>query len=241
MQFFRHAFTSTWLSVSAKGIDIREFLGDYLEPLPSSLRQKPVCEPEVPNSLLTFDHLTGVKMRDKLHLASEAGLKEAFLGLIGVGEQQQTLEETATRITLAMKSNSTSWVLSTAAALYWRVKGNTEQAVKCLRHSLFHSPRDMKDIPLISLANVMHRAGLYNDALIAANMALEISPKFVVVHFTIANIYASMGDYDMAGTFYMSTIALQSSFDPARDRLMSLHCSKKLKFTPTRKTNVDEL
>jgi hypothetical protein len=39
----------------------------------------------------------------------------------------------------------------------------------------------------------------------------------------------------------MSTIALQSSFDPARDRLMSLHCSKKLKFTPTRKTNVDEL
>ena len=71
--FCRHAFTSTWLSVSAKGIDIREFLGDYLDPLPGSLRLKPVCEPEVPNSLLTFDHLTGVKMRDRLHLASEAG------------------------------------------------------------------------------------------------------------------------------------------------------------------------
>ncbi len=28
------SFTSTWLSVSAKNIDIREFLGDYLEPLP---------------------------------------------------------------------------------------------------------------------------------------------------------------------------------------------------------------
>jgi hypothetical protein len=63
------------------------------------------------------------------------------------------------RIALALKSNSTSWVLSTAAALFWRVKGNSEQAVKCLRHSLYYSPRDMKDIPLISLANVLHRAG----------------------------------------------------------------------------------
>lgn len=85
----------------------------------------------------------------------------------------------------------------------------------------------LKDIPLISLANVLHRAGLYNDSLIVANMALEISPKFVVVHFTIANIYASMGDYDMAATFYLSTVTLQSTFDPARDRLMSLYCSKK--------------
>ena len=74
---------------------------------------------------------------------------------------------------------------------------------------------------------MLHRAGLYNDSLIVANMALEISPKFVVVHFTIANIYASMGDYDMAATFYLSTVTLQSTFDPARDRLMSLYCSKK--------------
>jgi hypothetical protein len=49
----------------------------------------------------------------------------------------------------------------------------------------------------------------------------------VVVHFTIANIYASMGDFDKAATFYLSTITLQSTFNPARDRLMSLHCSKK--------------
>ena len=41
------------------------------------------------------------------------------------------------------------------------------------------------------LANILHRAGLYNDALIATNMALEISPKFVVTHFTMANIYVS--------------------------------------------------
>ena len=35
------------------------------------------------------------------------------------------------------------------------------------------------------------RAGLHNDALVAAYMALEISPTFVVIHFTAANIHAA--------------------------------------------------
>ena len=41
------------------------------------------------------------------------------------------------------------------------------------------------------MAGGVFRAGLYNDALIVCNMALEISPKFVVIHFTMANIYAA--------------------------------------------------
>ena len=78
-----NAFTSTWLSVSAKSIDIREYLGDYLEPLePAELKLKPYCS-EVPTSLLSMDHLVGVRMRNHLHFASEAGLKEAFQGLLG--------------------------------------------------------------------------------------------------------------------------------------------------------------
>ena len=111
-----------------------------------------------------------------------------FQGLVG---EKRGVDEMATRIALEMDKNSTSWVLSTAAALYWRVKGQTTEAVQCLRHSLYYAPRTMKDIPLVSLANILHRAGLYNDALIATNMALEISPKFVVTHFTMANIYVS--------------------------------------------------
>jgi len=63
----RQPFVSTWLSVSVKGIDIREYLGDYMEDLPKNLREKPVC-PDVPNSMFTFDHLVGMRMKDKLHL-----------------------------------------------------------------------------------------------------------------------------------------------------------------------------
>ena len=114
--------------------------------------------------------------------------------VLGLGSEDPTetsVEEMAFRITRAMGRNSTSWVLSSAAALYWRVKGDAEQAVICLRHSLYYSPYSMKDIPLVSLANILHRAGLYNDALIVANQALEISQSFVVIHFTIANIYVS--------------------------------------------------
>ena len=45
--------------------------------------------------------------------------------------------------------------------------------------------------------------GLYNDAIIAANMALEISPTFVVSHFTMANIYTSKNDLEKAKLFYL--------------------------------------
>ena len=101
------------------------------------------------------------------------------------------MEDMATKISHAITENSTSWELSSVAALYWRVKGNSEQAVICLRHSLYYAPHHMKDIPLVSLANILHRAGLYNDAIIVTNQALEISPSLVVIHFTMANIYVS--------------------------------------------------
>ena len=114
-----------------------------------------------------------------------------LLGLAGDDPSEVSVEDMAKRIANALSENSTSWVLSSAAALYWRVKGNAEQAVVCLRHSLFYAPKHMTDISLVSLGNIFHRAGLYNDALIVTSNALEISPKLVVIHFTMANIYAS--------------------------------------------------
>ena len=102
-----------------------------------------------------------------------------------------SIEDMAVRFKYAMSKNSTSWVLSSVASLYWRVKGNTEEAVNCLRHSLYYAPYRMRDIPLISLANIFTRASLYNDALIVANQAEEISPRYTVIRFTIANIYSS--------------------------------------------------
>ena len=111
--------------------------------------------------------------------------------MLGDNPKAMSMDDMAIRFKYAMTKNPTSWVLSSAAALYWRVKGNAEEAVNCIRHSLYYAPFSMRDVPLISLANVFHRAGLYNDALIVTNQALEISPRLAVIHFTIANIYYS--------------------------------------------------
>ena len=76
------AFTSTWLSVSAKGIDVGQFLinDDIFQD--EERRRKPFCEDEPPLSLLTMDHLTGVKMYPHLQHAAEPGLKDALKGRV---------------------------------------------------------------------------------------------------------------------------------------------------------------
>lgn len=73
------------------------------------------------------------------------------------GDQEASVSDLGTKIQIALKENTTSWILANAAALYWRIVGNTEAAVICLKQALTYVPNDMKDIPLISLANVLQR------------------------------------------------------------------------------------
>jgi hypothetical protein len=47
-------------------------------------------------------------------------------------------------------------------------------------------------VPLISLANILHNAKLWSDAVIVATMAVEIAPHFAVNHFTLGNVYVAM-------------------------------------------------
>lgn len=58
--------------------------------------------------------------------------------------------------------------------------------------SLFPLPSLLQDVPLISLANILHNAKLWNDAVIVATMAVEIAPHFAVNHFTLGNVYVAM-------------------------------------------------
>ena len=40
--------------------------------------------------------------------------------------------------------NSSSWVLLNVASLYWRVQGDTVEAIKCLRQALYFSPSNAR-------------------------------------------------------------------------------------------------
>uniref|UniRef100_A0A0N4ZXG8 TPR_REGION domain-containing protein n=1 Tax=Parastrongyloides trichosuri TaxID=131310 RepID=A0A0N4ZXG8_PARTI len=231
---------STWVSVTAKGINMEDYL-DLNMVVPGIANLEPVC-PGIENdkddiSKLTLDYLPAFLYRDQFYFYKpEKALKDTLRSL---GNEKEKIEHVAARLTLAMRvskmSSKTSegqdsgvhWTLTTASTLYWRVKGDAVNAVKCLRHSLKNAPSNMRDVALINMANIYHQAGFYHSALYAGGRALEISPELVAIHFTLANIYASMGDNDRALKFYYSTVALQSNFQPAKDRIRAIICQNK--------------
>ncbi|KAG9463841.1 hypothetical protein GDO78_020960 [Eleutherodactylus coqui] len=213
---------STWLAVSAKNIDITEHV-DFATQLQEP-GVEPLCNANLPPSMHTLDHLYGVANRAAIHYTGESQLKEVLQNLGKDKYPPQSLEQVGTRIMKVLEKNQTSWVLSSMAALYWRVKGQGKKAIDCLRQALHYAPHRMKDVPLISLANIFHNAKLWNDAIIVATMAVEIAPHFVVNHFTLANVYVAMEEFEKAMRWYESTLELQPEFAPAKDRIRAIQC-----------------
>uniref|UniRef100_A0A3B4UTP3 Tetratricopeptide repeat domain 17 n=1 Tax=Seriola dumerili TaxID=41447 RepID=A0A3B4UTP3_SERDU len=213
---------STWLAVSAKNIDITEHI-DFATPLQEPAAE-PLCNANLAASMHTLDHLAGVANRAAIHYTGESQLREVLQNLGKDKFSPQSFEQVGTRIAKVLEKNQTSWVLSSMAALYWRVKGQGKRAIDCLRQALNYAPHPMKDVPLISLANIFQNARLWEDALTVARMAVEIAPHFVVNHFTLANVYIAMEEFEKAMRWYESTLKLQPEFAPAKDRLRTIQC-----------------
>nr|XP_033783895.1 tetratricopeptide repeat protein 17 isoform X2 [Geotrypetes seraphini] len=218
---------STWLGVSAKNIDITEHIDFETQLQEPSI--EPLCNANLAASMHTLDHLHGVSNRANIHYTGESQLKEVLQNLGKDKHPPQSFEQVGTRIAKVLEKNQTSWVLSSVAALYWRVKGQGRKAIDCLRQALHYAPHHMKDVPLISLANIFHNAKLWNDAIIVATMAMEIAPHFVVNHFTLANVYVAMEEFEKAMKWYESTLKLQPEFAPAKDRIRTIQCHLLLK------------
>ncbi|XP_077420744.1 tetratricopeptide repeat protein 17 isoform X2 [Vanacampus margaritifer] len=213
---------STWLAVSAKNIDITEHI-DFATPLQEPAVE-PLCNANLAASMHTLDHLAGMANRAAIHYTGESQLSEVLQNLGKEEFSPQSFEQVGTRIAKVLEKNQTSWVLSSMAALYWRVKGQGKRAIDCLRQALNYAPYHMKDVPLISLANIFQNARLWEDALTVARMAVEITPHFVVNHFTLANVYIAMEEFENAMRWYESTLKLQPEFAPAKDRLRTIQC-----------------
>ncbi|XP_045067065.1 tetratricopeptide repeat protein 17 isoform X1 [Coregonus clupeaformis] len=213
---------STWLAVSAKNIDITEHI-DFATPLQEPAVE-PLCNANLATSMHTLDHLSGVANRAAIHYTGESQLREVLQNLGKDKFSPQSFEQVGTRIAKVLEKNQTSWVLSSMSALYWRVKGQGKRAIDCLRQALHYAPHHMKDVPLISLANIFQNARLWDDALTVARMAVEIAPHFVVNHFTLANVYIAMEEFEKAMRWYESTLRLQPEFAPAKDRLRTIQC-----------------
>ncbi|KHJ94134.1 tetratricopeptide repeat protein [Oesophagostomum dentatum] len=228
---------STWVSVTAKGEDIAKYV-DLRGPVPTVAGLQPVCpmiDQREYSAVLGLDHLPAFALSDQfLFYKPEKALTDALKSL---GNERDSIEHVAARLHTALMANgmgkngqTVSWLLCVLSSLYWRVVGDAQKAVGCLQCALQTAPQHTRDVALISLANICHQAGLLHSALIAAGTALSASPNLVAIHFTIANIYASMGDYQRALEFYYSTLSLQMNFEPAKERIRAIYCHSGKKF-----------
>ena len=69
----------------------------------------------------------------------------------------------------------TAWALFNMASLYWRVSGDPQNTVECLRRVIHFAPAEAKDVGYIGLASVLHRYGYLSDAVVVARAALDIT------------------------------------------------------------------
>lgn len=224
---------STWISPTAKGVKLADLTFMDLT-FPNMPVLEPVCSEfmlalERDSMLIDLDDLPAYLYRYQLtkFYRPEKALRDTFRS-IGMSKSEK-VEHVATRLFFAINSvpaaDQVHWALSTLASLYWRLKGDPVNAIRCLRHSLLTSPENFKDVPLVSLANIYNQAGFLNSALFTLNKALEIGGQDVVaIHFTLANLLSNIGDFAHALQFYYSTLSLQSNFEPAKMRIASIHC-----------------
>lgn len=71
--------------------------------VPSKALVEPVCNASFPVTMATFDHLTGVRHRDKIDYRAESALEEALNALIFDKERIDS-EEVARYLTYALKN-----------------------------------------------------------------------------------------------------------------------------------------
>lgn len=214
-------FSSTWLSLSVKKINVKQHV-DFKSTVSKEEFEEPVCKHKI-SSHVIGDDIPGIQHRNHLHYRAEAGLREV---LQKIGVKIEPVEVIGTRIARALKKNETSWVITNLAGLYWRVRGSAKRAIECLRIAAHLAPKHSKDVALLSIANVLHRAGYINDAIMVLSYSMDVSPGLVVGHFNMANLYAAKAQWDYATMFYESTLGLQATFEPAKQRLRFIHCMR---------------
>lgn len=173
-------------------------------------------------SMHAYEHLLGVRERKNLTMIPETGLHKAICL-----PEVENVEHFGQHVTSLLDSQA-NWTTFNLAALYWREKGDATRAIECVRRALHLSPHEVKDVALISLANVLHRGHLSEEAAIVVHAAIDIAPDNAICHFTLGNIYAVLAEYNKSMICYENMLRLQPEFSSARQRLHAVRCHAKV-------------
>eukprot|EP00056_Hartaetosiga_gracilis_P007150 m.104724 g.104724 ORF g.104724 m.104724 type:complete len:1543 (+) comp12643_c0_seq3:38-4666(+) len=142
----------------------------------------PVCDSTLPFSMTDFQHLQGVAERASLVLLPETSLTKyiwmEYNATSSVPPSFLSDFGAALGVKLALKQNQNNWALYFLSSLYWRIKGSAENAIECLRRSLFYSPTLFSHISLTSLANVLILTGYNDDAIAILDVAQSHNQNF---------------------------------------------------------------
>ena len=66
------------------------------------------------------------------------------------------------------------------------------------------------------------------NATVLMHHALKISDEYSINHFTLANMYAALGQYNVSVHYYEETLKRQKDFETALKELAAVKCQLKL-------------
>lgn len=118
-----------------------------------------------------------------------------------------------------LQKSAPSWVLSTLASLYWRIRGNTRKALDCLDLALKTAPKDQTDVILISIGSIVHQVGLVNQALKYANLAFKLNYVEPSTNFLLALLHYESNPL-MAMYYMKNVLRVDSEFYDGQAELL---------------------
>lgn len=210
---------STVIPFDTLGIRYTDYI-DFKSELPQQ-SVPPFCATDLPFSMITMEHLEGLVKRDQINNYSEKDLNKHIFA-------EYQLENIGHRIKYSLEKNETSWILLNLAALYWRIQGNSFEAIECLRRALYYSYSNARGMALVSLANILHHNGFSKDASVVVDASLHFLNDKRISWFTLGNIFASLGRYSSSEICFREALEIQPNFNTAKHRLHAVLCERKL-------------
>ncbi|KAK1335697.1 hypothetical protein QTO34_003490 [Cnephaeus nilssonii] len=218
-------YDGTYITLESKDISPEDYI-DTESPVPPDPEQ-PDCTKilELPYSIHAFQHLRGVQ--ERVNLSAPLLPKEDPIFTYLSKRLGRNIDDIGHLIHEGLQKNSSSWVLYNMASFYWRIKNEPYQVVECAMRALHFSSRHNKDIALVNLANVLHRAHFSADAAVVVHAALDDS-DFFTSYYTLGNIYAMLGEYNHSVLCYDHALQARPGFEQALKRKHAVLCQQKL-------------
>ncbi|XP_050672745.1 uncharacterized protein LOC126970697 isoform X2 [Leptidea sinapis] len=147
-----------------------------------------------PNCLHEKD--SNVKKNFKQHVTEvvDTGyLREMMLKYVSDGDPEHAKHmqevEIGHRIYVAMRKRlAPKWIGQVLASLYWRVRGNRINALHCLQAATRSVHPKYKEIVLVSLGSVYMELGYFDEAVLAAEEAIQMNANEPATNFLMAQL-----------------------------------------------------